>query len=179
MLWKQISKELNLKTFLFDLYKVGFKSEFSGKEGLFDVLESKDWANIIAITKDDKVIMVEQFRFGTSEVSLEFPSGAIDQGEKPMEAASRELLEETGGEGDELIKTGECKANPGFLNNTCHHFLAKNVTISKKQNLDELEEIRIKLVPVHELESLILNGTINHSLSITAWYYYKAKVLSP
>jgi ATP-dependent protease Clp ATPase subunit len=96
MKWTQTSKELNLKTFLFDLYKVGFKSELSGKEGIFDVLESKDWANIIAITENDEVVMVEQFRFGTAKVTLEFPSGAIDAQEEPIEAARRELLEETG-----------------------------------------------------------------------------------
>jgi 8-oxo-dGTP pyrophosphatase MutT (NUDIX family) len=123
MKWTQTSKELNLKTFLFDLYKVGFKSELSGKEGIFDVLESKDWANIIAITENDEVVMVEQFRFGTAKVTLEFPSGAIDAQEE--------------------------------------------------QNLDELEEINIRLIPLKEVELLILNGSINHSLSVTAWYYYK------
>lgn len=173
MKWIQTSKTLNIKTFLFNIYKVGFKSKVSGKEGLFDVIESKDWSNIIAITKDEKVVMVEQFRFGTAEVTLEFPSGAVDVGEKPFDAAKRELLEETGGVGESFVKSGECKANPGFLNNTCHHFVATGVEVVKEQELDEMEEVSIKLIPLDKIEGLILDGTINHSLSVTAWYFYK------
>jgi len=172
MKWVQTSKKLSLKTFLFKLYKVGFKSELSGKEGLFDVLESKNWANIIAITTDSKVIMVQQFRFGTGEVTLEFPAGTIDEGEKPIDAANRELLEETGSKAEKIFKIGDCKPNPAFLTNTCHHFLASGVEVIKEQNLDEHEEVTIKLVPLNEVESLILNGTINHSLAVAAWYYY-------
>jgi len=173
MKWEQTSKNLNIKTYLFNIFKVGYKSELSGKEAVFDVLETSDWANIIAITKESMVVMVEQFRFGTAEVTLEFPSGGIDSGEAPIDAARRELLEETGSISKSLVKTGECKANPGFLNNTCHHYLATDVEMAKGQSLDEFEEVSIKLVPLDDIETLILSGKINHSLSVTAWYYYK------
>jgi ADP-ribose pyrophosphatase len=93
MKWIQTSKELKFKTFLFNIFNVGYKSQQSGKEGKFDVLETKDWANIIAITNDSKVVMVEQFRFGSAEVTLEFPAGAIEELENPIDSIKRELLE--------------------------------------------------------------------------------------
>ena len=173
MKWIKISRELKLKTFLFNIFTVGYKSLKSGKEGRFDVLETKDWANIIAITNDSKVVMVEQFRFGSAEVTLEFPAGAIEELENPVDSVKRELIEETGRFATNITQIGECRPNPAFLNNTCHHFLSENLETIRAQKLDEHEEISIKLIPINEIESLIKNGTIKHSLAISAWYFYK------
>ena len=173
-IWKETSKDLVQKSFLFNMFKVGFKSEASEKQGLFDILESKDWANIIPITNDNKVIMVEQFRYGTRELTLEFPAGSIEEGESPIEAAKRELLEETGSLGSTVIETGKCHPNPAFLNNTCYHFVAHNVEFKLDQNLDELEEVTFKLFPIEKIDLMISEGKISHSLSVTAWHYFKS-----
>lgn len=77
-LWKETSRELVLKSIIFKIFKVGFTSEKSGKAGLFDVIEAKNWMNVVPITADKKVIMVKQFRFGAKEITLEFPAGVME-----------------------------------------------------------------------------------------------------
>lgn len=171
-IWKETSKELVLKSIIFKIFKVGFKSQKSDKAGFFDVIETRDWINIVPVTKDNKVIMVKQFRFGSKEMTLEFPAGAMEAGENPLETAKRELLEETGGIG-QVRASGTCKPNPAFLNNTCHHFIATEVEIKNEQSLDPLEEIELVQFPVSEIDGMIGNGQINHSLSIASWYFYK------
>lgn len=172
--WVQTSKNLVFKNFLFDIYRVGFRSPRSEKEGQFDVLESKDWVNIIPVTSNGNVIMVKQFRCGSSEVTLEFPAGAIKTGETPLDVAKRELEEETGSLGHNFIELGKCRPNPAFLTNTCWHFLAEKVEIKKMQNLDEYEEIELAEFSITQIDQMIKEGSINHSLSITAWYFYKS-----
>lgn len=175
-LWKETSRELVTKSFLFRMFRVGFRSEKSGREGKFDVLETKDWVNVIPLTEQGEVLMVEQFRFGVGEVTLEFPAGAIEPGQTPLEAAKRELREETGGECASIEMTGQCHPNPAFLNNHCFHFVAKGVGIAGAQKLDEHEEIELKKFSVEEVEGMITSGKIKHSLSIAAWYFYRASL---
>src|SRR5688572_29527833 len=62
----------------------------------FSLIECTDWVNVIALTKDDRVVLIRQFRPGTATVCLEIPGGMIDEGEAPATAAARELEEETG-----------------------------------------------------------------------------------
>lgn len=171
--WKETSKESVFKTFIFELFSVGFKSEQSGKEGKFHVLESNDWVNIVPVTENNEVLMVKQFRYGTREMSLEFPAGGMEPGENPMDAAMRELLEETGGIGQTVLKIGSCRPNSAILNNSCHHFVAKGVRLQKAQELDHFEEIDIEIIPVEKIDQMIRDGKITQALSIAAWQFFK------
>jgi 8-oxo-dGTP pyrophosphatase MutT (NUDIX family) len=175
ILWKETSRELVLKSALFRLFKVGFRSEKSGKEGRFDVLESKSWVNVLAITPRKEAILVEQFRYGSAESSLEFPAGSIEEGQTPLETARRELAEETGGTCAVIEEIGSCRPNPAILNNWCYHFLAENVEITQAQSLDENEELEMKLVPLERIDKLIASGKITHSLTIATWYFYRSR----
>lgn len=175
--WQETSRELVHKSILFKIFKVGFASKKSGKAGFFDVIETKNWMNVVPITKDRKVIMVKQFRYGSKEISLEFPAGVMEAGENPVETAARELREETGSEG--IIKlVGTCKPNPAFLMNTCYHLVATDVEMKYQQTLDHFEEIEIVSFPINEIDQMIAEGKITHSLSITSWYFYKMTDLS-
>ena len=135
--WIETSREAVTQSFLFNFLKVRFRSEATSKTGVFDVLETKDWVNVIAITDKNEVVMVRQFRFGTQTLSLEFPAGIVEENELPSVAAARELLEETGSSGPSMESIGRCRPNPAFLTNTCHHFLARGVKFHSAQSLDE------------------------------------------
>ena len=171
--WIETSRELLTTTALFRLFKVGFRSEESGKEGKFDVLESKDWVNVVPFLKNGKVLLVEQFRFGVAEVTLEFPAGKVEEGQTPLEAARRELQEETGGIGTGLEPLGRCYGNPAFLNNHCFHYVAHGVELGNEQELDADEELKHREVSPEEVDRLIASGAIRHSLSVASWYFYR------
>ncbi len=170
--WLQTSKELVLQTNIFKLFNVGFKSP-QGKEGKFTVIEPKDWINIIPVTKQKQVIMVRQFRFGSNEISLEFPAGQIEPGDTPLATASRELAEETGASAENIMELGKCRPNPAITNNWCHLFAAEGVEITKSQTLDPFEEIEVELVPLEKIEQMIAGGEISHALSIACWHFYR------
>ena len=70
------------------------------------VMDAPTWVNVIPITKDQKVVMIKQYRFGSQEISLEIPGGMVDAGENVFSAATREMKEETGYESNEIYSIG-------------------------------------------------------------------------
>jgi 8-oxo-dGTP pyrophosphatase MutT (NUDIX family) len=171
--WIKGKKEHIYDAHIFDVCTQEYKSPNSNANGKFTVIESTDWINILPITKDDEVVLIRQFRFGTNRFELEFPGGMVDPNEDPLKAAARELTEETGAANFSIEHIGSSKPNPAFLNNTCHHYLAKGVELTKLQNLDANEEIEVLKVPFHLIDSMIQSGEIAHSLILTTWLYYK------
>ncbi|MEQ1762334.1 MAG: NUDIX hydrolase [Pyrinomonadaceae bacterium] len=142
-----------------------------GVESTFFVVENPDWANIVAVTKDREVVLIEQFRHGSGSMILEVPGGMADHGEDPLASASRELIEETGYTPGRMIAIGRSFPNPAIQNNTIHHFLALDCQKTAEVAFDDHESILTRLVPLSELENLVHNGEITHSLAITAIYY--------
>jgi 8-oxo-dGTP pyrophosphatase MutT (NUDIX family) len=132
------------------------------------VLESGDWVNVVALTKEGKIVTVEQYRFGTGKVSLEVPAGVVDPGESPLETAKRELLEETGYSSDNWTSLGNVEANPAFLDNHCHFWLAEDAVLAGGQSLDEGEDIGVELLTDEELKQAVSEGRMRNSLSLLA-----------
>ena len=95
-------KEKRVRAGYYSILKKTFQMP-NGKHKEYDILESNDVAIIFALTSDSQVILTREYRPGPEEVLIELPKGAIDKGEKPEDAASRELLEETGYAGEVLF----------------------------------------------------------------------------
>ena len=147
------------------------RRDSDGIESTFFVVENPDWANIVAVTKNGEVILIEQFRHGAASMILEIPGGMADDGEDAIRAATRELIEETGYSPGRMIVIGRSFPNPAIQNNTIHHFLALDCEKTADVAFDDHESIVTRLVPLSELENLVHNGEITHSLAITAIYY--------
>ena len=173
--WTETSRDFVLQTALFRLFRVGYRSRASGREGKFDVLETKDWVNVVAVNLAGEALMVKQFRYGVGEDTLEFPAGTVETGEDPAFAAARELEEETGALGGRWTQLGTCRPNPAFLTNTCHHFAVEGVAENGTLHFDEHEEIQLVRVPLAEIDRKIASGEIAHALSLVSWHLFQAR----
>jgi 8-oxo-dGTP pyrophosphatase MutT (NUDIX family) len=132
------------------------------------VLETRDWVNVVALTERSEIVLVHQFRFGTEAITIEIPGGVIDRGESPLDAARRELREESGYTSEDWTSLGAVAPNPAFHDNRCHHFLARGARLTHTQELDGGEDISIELVRPERVRELVASGAIDHSLVLSA-----------
>ncbi|MEI8063297.1 MAG: NUDIX hydrolase [Verrucomicrobiota bacterium] len=135
------------------------------------VLEQSNWVNIIPLTPDERVVMVEQWRHGTRTVELETPGGLMDASESPEQSARRELLEETGYAPDKVELLGTVSPNPAIQNNRQHYLLATGCRQVADLKLDHAEDIGVRLVPLAEIPDLIRTGKISHGIVIGGFYW--------
>ena len=132
------------------------------------VLESVDWINIVALTPEGLSVMVKQFRFGIGDCTMETAGGMVDPGETPLQAAQRELLEETGYGGGKWSSLGAVEPNPAIHPHLCHHFLAKDVERVAEPTPGEGEAIRVCLMTLDEIRADVAAGRIRHVLALSA-----------
>lgn len=175
--WTSTGERLIARTRIFDLYDKNWVcDEDAGKSGSFVQIRSRDWVNVIAVTPDDELVMVEQFRYGAEVVTLEPVAGIVEVGEDPMDTCRRELLEETGYVSDSAVRRiGWTHTNPAILTNKCHYGLMTDVKPKGERSLDEHEHLATRLVPVREIPDLIARGVITHSLAVCAVHFYLAE----
>lgn len=126
----------------------------------FYVMEYPDWVNVIAITEDNKFIIEEQYRHGLQRVNFELCAGCVEQGETPLEAAKRELLEETGFGGGEWKEFLVSAPNPNSMTNVCHTYLAKGVKKISEPHREQTEDIIVHLLTLESLVKTLNEGKI-------------------
>ena len=143
----------------------------AARAGEFVYFDAPAWVNVVALTPQRDVVLIEQFRHAFGKVTLELPGGMVDRGEPPETAIVRELAEETGYTGTWRGIIGTASANPALLNNWCHTGLVTDAARTGDLQLDEKEEIAVRLVPLARIPELIRSGVIHHSLVIAAFHY--------
>lgn len=136
------------------------------------VFEYGNWVNVIALTREKQVVLIEQYRHGVGEVMLELPAGMMDEEDAgPEAAARRELLEETGYTGARFIEVGRVYPNPATHTNMTFSFLALGVEKVAEQHLEETEDIEVQLLPWEQFVSLVKAGGLPQALHISALFF--------
>jgi 8-oxo-dGTP pyrophosphatase MutT (NUDIX family) len=146
-----------------------------GDTHVFTIIDAADWAIIapvIITERGREFVMVRQWRHGARELSLEFPGGVFEPGEDALEAAARELREETAYAPGKIRKIGEFSPNPAIMANRCHFFLAEDLRPLDKQDLDEDEYVEVELVPVNEVFRGLGRPPYVHALMASAYSLY-------
>ena len=169
--WKIKSSQRTLDCRIFQVRHDVTVNPRTGQPHDMYVLEQPDWVNIIPLTPDEQVIMVEQWRHGTRTVELETPGGLLDAGETPDHGARRELLEETGYAPTHLEVLGTVHPNPAIQCNRQHYLLATGCQRVADLKLDHAEDINVRLVPLAEIPNLIRTGKITHGIVIGGFYW--------
>ena len=139
------------------------------------VFACPDWCNVLAETPAGELVFVWQYRYGTDELSLEIPGGVIDPGEEPIDAARRELKEETGYEAETLELVSVVEPNPALQGNRCYTFLARGARSTGATAFDELEDLETLVVPGTDVADLIDEGVVTHALVVVALEAYLRK----
>lgn len=144
----------------------------TGTEYVRTVLECPDWVNVVALTPDESVILVRQFRFGTWSNTLEIPGGMVDPHETDIQgAALRELEEETGYVPGSVELLGVSLPNPAIQTNRLHSYLARNCRKVHDGKQDGSEDIELVLVNRRQITDLVKRGEISHSLVLAAFLF--------
>jgi ADP-ribose diphosphatase len=171
--WQKIRSKLIGDFRIFKL-RSDFKiSPRTGKEHDFFVLDSVNWVNVIAVTPDQQLVMVEQYRHGSNTVELEIPGGMMDADETdPVATAVRELREETGYAGENARLLGKIHSNPAILSNVTYTVLIENCRLQHGVEFDSGEDLITRLVPVAAIPKLVADEKIGHSLVVVALYYF-------
>jgi ADP-ribose pyrophosphatase len=172
--WRQLSSRPLGNYRVFSVREDRKVSPRTGRAHDFFVIDASHWVNVVALTTEKQMILIEQYRHGSNTVELEIPGGVMDPADASPEAAgSRELAEETGYEGEPPIRVGNVFPNPAIMNNRCHTVLVRNCRFARPVQLDEGEDLATTLVPMVQVPELVASGRIRHSLVVAALYQFE------
>jgi len=132
------------------------------------VLDENDWVHVFALAPDGKLLTVTQFRYAGNATCLELPGGAVETSEPPLDAARRELLEETGFEATIWTLVASVFANPARQTNRIH--LAEELNAGGAQRLDDSEEIEHQFMDSGAVKVQIAAGVFSQSLHIASFF---------
>ena len=172
MKWKILSSEYLFNDLWFKVRKDICESPSGKIINPYYVYEFPEWATAFALTEDNKVLIVKQYRHPIGEVIIELPGGCVDDTDKDLQTAiARELLEETGYSFTSYESLGKISPNPSTNTNWMHMFLARGGRKISEQKLDHNEEIIVELYTIDELKSLLKKNEIVQAMHVTCILY--------
>jgi ADP-ribose pyrophosphatase len=173
--WEKISSEPGPDLKLFRARFDFMKNPRNGKTERMIVLEGNDSANVIAITPQQEMLFVRQYRFGIEDYTVELPGGIVDNGEDHGAAARRELIEETGFSSSKWQYLGKVPSNPVFMDNWIHHWVALDVEETGDIKLDDGEEVELLRIPVSEVRRKMTEEFFLHPHTVHALVIFFAR----
>ena len=175
--YERVDRQLIAKGKIVDYYHDIVKIP-NGNVATWDFIWNKGAAAVVPIRDDGKIIMVRQYRNAIDRETIEIPAGGLNTPEEPtIDAAARELEEETGYKTEDLESLISIKTTVAFCNENIDIYVARNLKPSK-QNLDEDEFINVEAYSVEELCEMIYEGKIEDSKTVSAIMSYKNKYLN-
>ncbi|MBN1205179.1 MAG: NUDIX hydrolase [Myxococcaceae bacterium] len=168
--WTLLRRGLEHDYFILKVREDIYADPRTGHEHPRVFLDTPEWVNVIAVTTEDQLVLIRQYRFGVRDTTLEIPGGLVERGEEPAVAAARELEEETGYVPGRVMPLGAVHPNPALQGNKCHSFLALDCVKRHEGRQDHGEDITVELQPRAEVPRLILEGRITHSLVVVAFF---------
>lgn len=172
MKWKTLSSEYLFNDLWFKVRKDRCESPEGKIIDPYYVYEFPEWVTAFALTEENKVVMVRQYRHAIGEVCIELPGGCVDTTDKDYkDAVARELLEETGYTFSSFEYLGDISANPSTNNNLMHMFLARGGKKIKEQELDGNEEILVELYTIDEVKNMIRQNKIIQAMHVACILY--------
>ena len=172
--WKQLSSKIVIRnpwwTYKLDEFQIP-----NGIQGEYNYVHTNGASMIIPITKEGKIILVNQYRYLCDKESIELPCGGVKDGKSYEEMAHIELEEETGFRSNDLQYAAEFNPYNGVTNEICKVFIAKELVQSKAVP-DSTEEFEILYKTPTEVDALIQTNTIWDGMTIAAWGLVRSKL---